>query len=258
MNPLERIQSYYNDLTKTDLDIANVILNDPREAVRSSIDHLAKKSHVSKSAVVRFSNRIGYSGFTDLKYDLAQYLTSRNSSSSGNEETNPIRAITENYSRYILQIADCITVEDLRRIAERIVQSKRVKILGQNRTYNSAMQLRTRLAKIGLDAEAVNDYSLMSDLSSSLHEEDCVIIFTIADNTGYYRRIAKLFHESLCPVVCFTMSPALPFKNQCQEYVVLPRISKDSAISFLDDQAIYFVFIELLMDAIASVLQKNK
>lgn len=255
MNPIERIKSYYSDLTKTDLEIADFVLKNPVEAARSSIDHLAKEAHVSKSAAVRFSNRIGYSGYAEFKYDLARYLTSQNSSTDP-DISDPVQAITANYSRYILQIADSVTNDDLLRIAERITKARRIKIFGQNRTFNSAMQLRTRLAKIGIDAEAVQDHSLTTDLSSMLNKDDCAVIFTIQDNTGMYRNLAKDLYENHCPVICFTMSQALPFRKKCDEYIVLPRISRDSAISFLDDQAIYFVFIELLMDALASVLQK--
>ena len=255
MNPLERIQSYYADLTKTDLEIADYILKNPVDAARSSIDHLAKSAHVSKSAAVRFSNRIGYSGYAEFKYDLARYLTSQNSSTDPSI-SDPVQAITANYSRYILQIAECVTRDDLIRIAEFIKNARLVKIFGQNRTFNSAMQLRTRLAKIGIDAEAVQDESLTGDLSSILSKNDCAIIFTIQDNTGLYRVLSKRLSENHCPIICFTMSQALSFRNKCDELIVLPRISRDSAISFLDDQAIYFVFIELLMDALASVLQK--
>ena len=257
MNPLERIQSYYGELTKTDLDIANVILNDPREAARGNIDHLAKLSHVSKSAVVRFANRIGYSGYTDLKYDLSRFLTSRNAGPE-TETRDSVKAITDIYSRYIEQIPECVTSQDLRQIATRLIKAGRIKIFGQNRTFNSAMQLRTRLAKIGIDAEAISDTSLMTDISINLSEQDCLILFTIQDNTGWYRRILNSMKENHCQILCFTMSQTLAFRRRCEEYIVLPRISRDSAVSFLDDQAIYFVFIELLMDAIASALQEGK
>lgn len=259
MNPLERIESYSSEFTKSDRDIADVVLKDPREAVRSSIDHLAKVANVSKSAIVRFSNRIGYSGFTDFKYDLSRYLVSQNASASDDtEKKDPIHAITGLYSRYISMIADCISEEDLKKAAEIILRSDRIKIYGQNRTYHSALQLRTRFAKISLDAEAVCDLSLMTDLSYTLKEKDCLIIFTIADNTGLYKRQLPIYKESRCSVICIAMTPSLPFRKQCSEYIVLPRISKDSAVSFLDDQAIYFVFIELLMDAIASRMQDHR
>ena len=50
----------------------------------------------------------------------------------------------------------------------------------------------------------------------------------------------------------------LPLKNHCKECVVLPRISRDSYASFLDDQAIFLLFSEVLIEAIAYKYNKMK
>ena len=50
----------------------------------------------------------------------------------------------------------------------------------------------------------------------------------------------------------------LPLKNRCEEFVVLPRISRDSYAAFLDDQAIFMVFSEVLIEAIAYKYNKMK
>ncbi len=50
----------------------------------------------------------------------------------------------------------------------------------------------------------------------------------------------------------------LPLKNRCEEFVVLPRISRDSYAAFLDDQAIFMVFSEVLIEAIVYKYNKMK
>lgn len=257
-NPFERIQECYESLTSTDKEIAYFILNNPRDCARLSIGSVAELIGVSKSALVRFSSRIGYSGFAEFKFDLSRFLVTRNSAQS---EENPepsdlIRTITDTYSRYILMLNDFINQETMSRIAEKIVNAKRVKILGKNRTFNSAMQLRQRLSKIGLDAEAVNDSAIMSDLSEILNSSDVMIIFTIGNSLNSYADLVRTTAEGGCPIICFTMTEDLSFRDLCDEYVVLPRISHNSSISFLDDQAIYFVMIEILLDLIASLIRK--
>ena len=254
-NPLDRIQSYYDELTNKDKDIAIYIINNPKDACRSSIDHVAKRAGASKSALVRFANRIGYSGFAELKYDLSRFLVSAN---SGTDEENkdPVRTICDTYASYISRIAETIETADLDAIAEKLIKARRLKIFGYNRTFNSAMQMRQRLSKIGIDAEATSDTTLMIDFEDICGPDDCVCVFTISDNSGIYNQIAATISENGCPVFCFTMSQALPFKKKCEQYVVLPRISRDSSISFLDDQAVFMVFIEILMNRVAAILSK--
>lgn len=257
INPFDRIQSCYEDMTPTDREIAVYILNSPREAARLSITEVARQTGSSKSALVRFANRIGYSGYAEFKFDLSRFLVSRNASANADVETgDAVRNITETYSRYILQIQEACTGQDLSRLASLIIQANRIKIFGYDRTFNSAMQLRQRLAKIGIDAEAVNDIAIMSDLPDILNKKDLVIVFTISNN-GAYNDYVTRFADRNVPVIVLTMTPNLPYQKFTREYIVLPRISRDSNISFLDDQAIYMVFIELLMDAAAAQLQKQ-
>lgn len=256
LNPLDRIQSCYEDMTPTDREIAIYILNNPRDAARTSITYIAQQTNSSKSALVRFANRIGYSGFAEFKFDLSRFLVSQNASShTETEDSDPIKAITETYSRYILQLHDACRSDDLRRIARLIIKARRIKILGYDRTFNSALQLRQRLSKIGIDAEAVHDTAIMGDLTDILGKNDLVILFTISNN-GAYTDYVSSFADHGCPVITLTMTPNLAFRRYVKEYVVLPRISRDNNISFLDDQAIYLIFIELLINATASLLQK--
>ena len=254
-NPLDRIQSYYDELTNKDKDIAVYIINNPRDAARSSIDALAKMAGASKSALVRFANRIGYSGFAELKYDLSRFLVSANSGTD-EDHKDPVDAICDTYASYISQIKEMIDRTELDAIAQKLTSARRIKLFGFNRTFNSAMQMRQRLGKIGVDAEAVSDTTVMTDLEDVCRAGDCVIVFTVSDNAGIYNPIVTHLAENQCSVFCFTMSQALPFKKKCEKYIVLPRISRDSNISFLDDQAVFMVFIEILMNRIATLLSK--
>ena len=77
------------------------------------------------------------------------------------------------------------------------------------------------------------------------------MLFRSTRNNMHYDSTVAALTENGCHVVVFTMIQNLPYKNLCDEVVVLPRISRDSRGPFLDDQAIYFVFIEVLLSAIS-------
>jgi len=65
-----RIREAESDLSANDRVIGEVILRDPFVAAFSTADQLARAAGVSKAAVVRFSVRLGYAGFGDLRQDL--------------------------------------------------------------------------------------------------------------------------------------------------------------------------------------------
>ena len=249
-NPIDKIQSYYEDLTKTDKDIAIYIINNPRDVATQPLEYLAKITGSSKSALSRFAQRLGYAGFTEFKYDVARFLVSHNEEKDSLDQ-DPIKRITRTYSDYILRMGDSLDPNQIDRIANAFSNCRNVKALGFNRSANSANQLKQRLTRIGYsNISSESDSGVIGDLLNSGKEDDVFVIFTTTDNTRYFTSNLKDIKNKKYKIICITCNPTLPFKKQCYEYVTIPRISRDSYASFLDDQALFLVFIEILIEAI--------
>lgn len=254
-NPIDKIQSYYDDLTKTDKEIAIYIINNPREVATKTLDVLAKKTGSSKSALSRFAQRIGYPGFTEFRFEMARFMVSEN---GGNDEEDydPVRTITKTYANYTLKLAETINNEQIERVADLFLSSNSVKICGINRSYNSANQFKQRLLRIGFGkVSSFEDNQEITDLLQLDDENDLLIIFSTTDNTKFYGSRLK---DAKSKIIFITANPSLPLKKYCDEFVVVPRISRDSYASFLDDQAIFFVLIEILIKAIAHRIEDNR
>lgn len=254
-SPLDRINAYFDVFTNTDKEIAEYILKNPRKAATSSADDLAEFTGASKSALIRFSKKIGYSGYSEMKFDLSRLLVSENKHSNEDYKNvdSPVASIIDTYAKYIRKIQETCTQEDLEYIARKIVNANRIRITGINRTFNSALQFSQRLLKLGIDSQASSDCGTLSDLVQLSNEKDLLIVFTIQDR---YKTHYKTVNEAVtrnCPVILFTMNKDFPYADICDKVIYLPWISTDSDISFLDDQAIFFVFIEILLSVIASI-----
>lgn len=257
MNPLDRIQSYYEEFTKTEQEIAIYIQNHPLETARHPIVNIAHATHSSKSALIRFSQKIGYSGFSEFRFDLSRFLVSSNGQTPSEEKKSTTSAVADTYCHYIQQLKSYVLPEDLTYMSQKIAESNRIKIYGFDRTYISALQLRLRLAKIGYDAEAVDDKALMSDFPEILKSNDLIILFTISNNHKLYEQVIPEASASHIPVICITMTPNLKFKKYCTKYIVLPRITRDEVYSFLDNQVIFLVFIEMVLESLAGLSQPS-
>lgn len=64
------INKYHDKLTDNDLHILSFILDNPTEIQELNIVDLAKKCHTSKSTILRLAQKLGYSGFSELKYAI--------------------------------------------------------------------------------------------------------------------------------------------------------------------------------------------
>ncbi len=254
-NPLDKIQAYYDDLTKTDKEIAIYIINNPNSVITEGLDAIAKKTKSSKSAVSRFAKRIGYTGFTEFAYDVGRFLISHEDEDSS-EDKDPVRRITSTYANYINRIPEAVSREQIDHLARMFIKATVVKIFGVNRSYNTACQFKQRLARVGFpNVMAEGDGTVIRDYMNSSGEDNLIIIFSTTDNSKTFSTMFTGLKKK-SKIVFITCNPNLPFRKQCDEYIVLPRISRDSYASFLDDQALFMVFVEILIEAIVRINNK--
>lgn len=257
MNPLERLDLNKDSFTKSENQIMKYIISKPLDIIQLPIVEIAKKSNTSKSAIIRLCQKIGYDGFSEFRFDLSRYLISNNQTIENTEKNNSITAITSSYADYINKIGTTLTLEDIITLSKLMFNSNRVKIFGYNRTGFSANQLRYRLSKIGFDAESITDPVLMNDCANSLTKNDLCIIFSIKSPKETYLDCVKILKENNCKIVLVTMTPRTPLKAYCDLIISLPYISKLSDVSFLDDQAIFFVFIEIILSELAKLIKSD-
>lgn len=256
MNPLELLEQYRAEMTKSELTIADYITENPLEVTRYTLTQLAKRSGSSNAAIIRLCQKLGYEGFSEFKFSISKFLVS-NVSGLENSDKNPIQEITNTYIQYISQIPCFVTEQDIRALANFINNARHITIWGMNRTFLPASQLNNRLLRMGIPSLAACDIVQMSDLSNIYSKGDLCILFTIAGKgSPLYPELFQRLKERGCTTALITMSPKLKVLNKYADLsLVLPFIGQNGTKNFYDDQAIYLVFIELLLYEIAAISQ---
>lgn len=249
MNPLERLKHNNNQFTKSEKRIAEYILEEPLDIVRHTAEDIAEKAGSSKSAFIRLCQKLGYKGYSEFRYALSRYLVSHKSDDE--KERNYLEAISSLYSEHIREIVQKVSLEEIEKLCQLIVEANRIKIFGYNRTGLSAQQCRMRLVKLGIDAEYSADTLMMNDIVSALDENDLVIIFSIKAMQNY-EGIVQQLKISDTKGVLITMNPNSSWSKNLDLTITLPLISTTTE-RFLDDQAIFFVFIEILLAGLAEL-----
>lgn len=72
MSCIYKIKEASSSFTTTEKKIAEYLLEHRDQAVQASAQELAEEIQTSAAALIRFSQRLGYKGFTALKVDLAK------------------------------------------------------------------------------------------------------------------------------------------------------------------------------------------
>src|SRR4051812_9567524 len=79
----DRIRRHLDQLSPNDRRIAHHLLDHPAQAPFETAESLAAQTGVSKAAVVRFSNRVGFTGFAELHEALRAEAGGRLSGGGG-------------------------------------------------------------------------------------------------------------------------------------------------------------------------------
>lgn len=257
MNPLDSIRNSYSIFTKTEEKIADFILGNPYEFGRNSIDETVKQVKASKPAMIRFAKKLGYSGYSEFKYDVAKFNISESYTNKNSAEDNPIKQVTETYSKYINLMNDSIDIDKLNEMVQCIAYARKVKILAVNRTALSARQLQLRALKIGYDIECVEDRAAMNDVINTMDNRDICLIFSIRDNEHTYAPLVENLKTRGVKTAIFTMTPSLPFIKNCNYSIFLPQLNKNNT-QFIDEQVLYFVLDEIILNQLIHVKQQGE
>ena len=257
MNFMDRIKMAEPSFTKSDKMIYKRIKDDSWVVIRdtSSIIELAEKCNVSKSAILRFAKKLGYSGYSEFKYD---FTIMEHSSISKDAHASNFDLILDSYLESIKNITRYLSEKDFITIAKKVTNAKKIRICGYNRSGFTATHFKYRLLNFNLASEVVTDTLLLSTLANRSNEKEVFFFFTARGNTStpLNNYIAKC-HENKKTIVLVTMNPNTQYKKYATHFVLLPNIKIQGL--FIDEQALFHVFIEILLSYISEqIIIKEK
>ena len=252
MNVIERINATKGSFTKSDLQIYNHIKKDYWVIIRetSTIEELAKKCNVSRSAILRFAKRLGYSGYSEFKYDFA--LVSH-SSLPAEVKASKLDYILDGYADAINGLRRILNEQKFVELSKKILTSSRIRLCGYNRSGFTALQFKYRLINLNIESEAITDTLMLKSLASTTGTNEIFFFFTVRGiQSTPLNDYIKVCYDSNKTVVVLTMNPNTQYKKYANHFILLPGIKVKGI--FLDEQAIFHIFIELLISYISEQL----
>ncbi|MGO4433850.1 MurR/RpiR family transcriptional regulator, partial [Paenarthrobacter sp. RAF9] len=183
---LVRIRSVLPTLRPSERAIAEWVLADPSRAATLSIGDLADQGGRSTTSVVRFYKKVGYSGYSGFRLDLARE-TARESfandvPAAAYEDINPSDSVQDIVSKIAynetMSIADTAQVLDIDQLAAAIAviaRSRKTDIFGVGAGGLVGQDLQQKLHRIGLTSFSWSE-AHAALASASLQNDDGVAV----------------------------------------------------------------------------------
>ena len=128
MTVLENMQAVLPSLPKNERKAAEYLLNYPHDIQRRSAEIIAQDAGISRSAIVRLCQKLGYQGWSEFKY---AYLHEPALAASAQEHN-----ILTRYENIIQKLRQGVSADQIQTIVQIIHRANRVITLGN---YHSGM-----------------------------------------------------------------------------------------------------------------------
>ena len=173
----EIINRNYSQLSDSDKYILNYILNNKTECVDSPIDKLALKCSVSRTTILRFTQKLGFKGYSEFKVFLRWELENDNE-----REHRPVESFYLDLENNINNFKN----KDFKRICEIIYKADRVFVYGTGTAQSVvAKDMKRAFLAIHKYFYVIEGDTELKMLTSSLTPKDVIIIISLSGEREY-------------------------------------------------------------------------
>lgn len=223
MGIIIKLNAMKNQLTSIEKKIAEYILEDPERIKNLNTYEIAKNCNTSQASIVRFSKKLGFSGFPDFKLSLSQDIGNRKAESHVNimhEElkstdsfeiigkkvaTENIRAVNNTY-----EITD---FNELEKAVQAINNARKIMLVGVGFSGIVARDFYFKLMELGKVASFENDSHMQLSYLSTMNENDILFVISHSGKTLELFNLAKVAKNKGIKIITLTSVASNPIRD---------------------------------------------
>ncbi len=220
MSYLTSIKALYSQMGRGEKRIADWILLHPHQIISMSINELAEVCGCGDATIVRFSRRLGLSGYQGLKIGIAQELssldkpqelpviTSADSCFDIFKKREQEVVVALEYTRNIL------SPDALEAAAKSIMEAENIVLFGLGSSAPITVDAQHKFLRAGLPARAYNDNHMQAIVASHLKPGDVAIGISHSGSSTDIVYALKLARQQGATTICITNHGNSPITKQ--------------------------------------------
>ena len=219
MSPLLKIRAERDQMSAIERRIADFILENAHLLRDYSSQQLANALKISQSGVVKFSQKLGFKGYPDLKYSIGDSIARGDGETNGNAEparTDPHGALAESlwYSKSQAEQETRLINPSAKvdAIAELIGKAGKVFIIGLGEDGIPARAFALRLSLLDVLTVHHFDAVLMTASIASATAKDVLLVFSEHGQQVALCQIGRQFSDRKGKVISVTRHTANPLR----------------------------------------------
>lgn len=208
----DRIESIRPIATKTERSLIEKLKElNKADIIYMSITDLADTLGAAEATILRFCRKLEYKGFQDFKLSLSQDIATE----SDDVQSAP-KQLADSMCDAIMQTFKQIDYEECKKVADKIIDSKKNCIFAVGNSLIAALAAKNRLIKAGINMENTQDTHSQAIITANLSQEDFLILISVSGATKDIINLAEIAKKNGTPIAVITnysKSPLAKYAN---------------------------------------------
>jgi DNA-binding MurR/RpiR family transcriptional regulator len=178
--PSIMMEQLKHEFTKSDLKIYEYIRDNTESVLYHSLTEMSELCEVAEATVLRFFRKLGFKGFQDFKFVLAQEVSQ---SVQHEAEETYVEKVRNNIIDGINGSFEMVSLDHLRNAIDAIDASKDVVIFGIGSSGIAGLDMQNRLMRIGKQTSVITDPHFQIMRATTMDEGTVVIAISLTGST---------------------------------------------------------------------------
>jgi RpiR family glv operon transcriptional regulator len=251
MNITDGSEQFFDKLNETDVQILNYIRDNKQACCSSTIERLAAKCKVSRTTILRFAQKLGFTGFSEMKVRLKWECEKVH-----RLPEDALEIVCDDYHKLITDMKE----KNCDDICRTLHTANRVFVYGTGAIQtNVARELQRSFLSarlfVHLIEGTIHETELVSD---TIGDRDVVIVISLTGETEYSMEFARALKLRNVKIISLTKLQNNPLARLSDYSLYVNTASVNSIYSQgYETTAHFFRVVEILMLKYLSFLQTN-
>ncbi|QWZ79251.1 SIS domain-containing protein [Aeromonas sp. FDAARGOS 1419] len=216
MLTLSKLSNLRSQLSPSELKIADYILSYPEQVTGFSSQELAMQAEVSQSSIVKFTQKIGFKGFTAFKLAVSEDLGRKhaiktdtvgdlyNGIGRDDDLETMAKKLAQEKINSIIETTQALDSDLLKQVLDTIDGAGRVQLVGIGGSALTAKDLWYKLLKIGVTTLFAQDSHVQISIAQTLGPGDVQLVISYSGASRDVLAAAELAKRNGATLIAVT------------------------------------------------------
>lgn len=219
-----RVKGHYYGLSKTEKKIADYLMEHSKSACHLSIQELADVIDVSMSAISRFTKKIGFSSYQELRLQLKEIADPNSNSffATIDEHDSMMNIAKATFQSGITSLSSTMTIlseETLEKAVNLLGVSSSCGLFGMGASSVIVDSAYQRFLRTSLNCQFSHDFHMQLMYAGRLTSKDCALIVSHTGRNKDILRIVDILKEHNVPIISITSNAASPLAKKSDVFL---------------------------------------